>query len=319
MRVDLKNDIIFKAVFGKEKSKNVLTHLINAVLIDSGFSPISEVILKNPVLPGDTSWTKSSELDILALDESGKQYNVEMQIAPKINYENRSLYYWAKLYASQMKKGEEYKKLRPVICINFIDFVLNNKESFFHRCFMVLDKDNNDVALSDDLQIHFIELDKLEKNESKLTIWVQLLKLATETSTEENMKYIFERDPATKEAFDMYKDVLLDDMEWFRQISREKHEHDVASFKGAQEEIRAAARAAGLQEGREQGLEEGREEGREQGREQGREEGREQGLEQGSRTKAIEIAKSLLLMELSVDKVSQVTGLSEKEVRLLKK
>ena len=36
----------------------------------------------------------------------------------------RSLFYWAKLYASQLNKGRSYKELCPVITINILGFNL---------------------------------------------------------------------------------------------------------------------------------------------------------------------------------------------------
>ncbi|MBN2526144.1 MAG: PD-(D/E)XK nuclease family transposase [Deltaproteobacteria bacterium] len=39
-------------------------------------------------------------------------------------FTNRSLYYWAKTYISQMGTGDGYHRLNPVICINVLDFVL---------------------------------------------------------------------------------------------------------------------------------------------------------------------------------------------------
>ena len=51
--------------------------------------------------------------------------------------------------------------------------------------------------------------------------------------------------------------------------------------------------------------------------EKGRAEGREEGRAEGERAKAIEIAKQLLAMHLSVDSITKATGLSEAELSLL--
>ena len=49
---------------------------------------------------------------------------MEIQSIGSREFIQRSLYYWSKLYASQLKEGHEYKKLNPVICINLLDFIL---------------------------------------------------------------------------------------------------------------------------------------------------------------------------------------------------
>ena len=68
----------------------------------------------------------------------------------------------------------------------------------------------------------------------------------------------------------------------------------------------ADAIAVNRREGREEGLEEGREEGLVEGLERGREEGLEEGR--------VEIAKNLKAAGISLDIVSQATGLSLEEI-----
>ena len=72
-----------------------------------------------------------------------------------------------------------------------------------------------------------------------------------------------------------------------------------------------------LQE-REEGRQEGREEGRQEGRQEGMEQGRKQGMEQGGKNKALEIALNLLSRNMPLFDISQITGLSEKEIQQLK-
>ena len=58
----------------------------------------------------------------------------------------------------------------------------------------------------------------------------------------------------------------------------------------------------------------GKEEGRAEGKEEGRAEGRAEGMSQRS----LEIARNLLSLGLSVDQITQATGLTEEEIELLK-
>ena len=51
---------------------------------------------------------------------------------------------------------------------------------------------------------------------------------------------------------------------------------------------------------------------------EGREEGREEGLAEGEAKKPLEIAKKMLEMGLSVEQITEATGLSEEEVLKLK-
>ena len=58
----------------------------------------------------------------------------------------------------------------------------------------------------------------------------------------------------------------------------------------------------------------GKEEGRAEGKEEGRAEGRAEGMSQRS----LEIARNLLSLGLPVNQITQATGLTEKEIELLK-
>ncbi len=58
--------------------------------------------------------------------------------------------------------------------------------------------------------------------------------------------------------------------------------------------------------------------GREEGREEGKKEGIEQGMEQGRKEKAIEMAKSLLILKIDIEKILAVTGLTVDEVEKIK-
>jgi predicted transposase/invertase (TIGR01784 family) len=62
--------------------------------------------------------SKESVLDVKAQDESGRIFDVEIQVISSPYYTKRSLYYWAKVYESQLKESELYSTLNPVICIN---------------------------------------------------------------------------------------------------------------------------------------------------------------------------------------------------------
>ncbi|MEE0340210.1 MAG: hypothetical protein UD286_02665 [Bacteroidales bacterium] len=57
---------------------------------------------------------------------------------------------------------------------------------------------------------------------------------------------------------------------------------------------------------------------KEKGLAEGRKEGREEGLAEGEAKKSLEIAKKMLEMGLSVEQITEATGLSEEKVLKLK-
>ena len=64
-----------------------------------------------------------------------------------------------------------------------------------------------------------------------------------------------------------------------------------------------------------QAMKKGREEGRQEGLQTGREEGREEGLEKGRQA----IALNMLQKKLDISLIAEVTGLTEKEIKNLRK
>ena len=68
----------------------------------------------------------------------------------------RSLYYLAKLYSSQLQRGDEYNKLCPVITINILDFNLFY-DNTCDRSFVLKNTKTNEEYLRM-IEMHFVEL-----------------------------------------------------------------------------------------------------------------------------------------------------------------
>ncbi len=150
------SDIVVKYLFGREETKDILLSFINAVMEDSGLELIKSVELKNPFNIQDFSGDKLSILDVKAVDESGRIVDIEIQSRGDRSFANRSLYYWSKLYSSQIMESETYKKLKPVCCINLLNFQLFDDIEKFHSCYVLKEKDESDKVLTDHLILHFI-------------------------------------------------------------------------------------------------------------------------------------------------------------------
>ena len=68
----------------------------------------------------------------------------------------------------KLEEGVFYDKLYPVICINIIDFELFKETGRYHLCFMLRERNNPELYLTDHLVMHFLELPKLTNyNEEK--------------------------------------------------------------------------------------------------------------------------------------------------------
>jgi predicted transposase/invertase (TIGR01784 family) len=94
----------------------------------------------------------------------------------------------------------------------------------------------------------------------------------------------------------------------FSEDKRIQYEKDMYDEKRLNGEM-SAARRIGYENGHKEGLKNGHEEGLKQGLEQGRRQGLEQGLEQGREQAKIEMAKNLKALGVSLDIISQSTGI----------
>ncbi|OHD14448.1 MAG: hypothetical protein A2086_09000 [Spirochaetes bacterium GWD1_27_9] len=172
------SDIFFKYLFGREETKDLLISFINAVFEEKKLFKIQTVEIKNPFNIKKFILEKESILDIKGEDEKKRKYDIEVQSTGNEYFKNRSLYYWSKLYSSQILEGEDYKILQPAICIDVLEFDLFDKLEDYHNSFMIIEKDNREFALTDHLIINFIELKKFNKKKivTKLDKWLYFFK-----------------------------------------------------------------------------------------------------------------------------------------------
>jgi predicted transposase/invertase (TIGR01784 family) len=156
--LDPKNDFVFKRLFAG--APHLLADLINAVR--SGEAPVEVVEVLNPRIDPAELTGKFIVLDVLARDDTGRLFNIEMQVRRHADWPLRSAYYLARTLANQLMGGEEYGELKPVIGIHLMDFELFAQEQA-HWCFELRDRHHSAVLLTSSLQLHLIELPKADR------------------------------------------------------------------------------------------------------------------------------------------------------------
>lgn len=156
--LDPKNDFVFKRLFGS--APHLLADLINAVR--SGEAPVQVVEVLNPrIEPAELSG-KFIVLDVLARDDAGRLFNIEMQVRRHADWPLRSAYYLARTLANQLQGGDAYAELQPVIGIHLMDFELFVQDQAHWR-FELRDHRHTEVVLTSSLQLHLIELPKADR------------------------------------------------------------------------------------------------------------------------------------------------------------
>jgi predicted transposase/invertase (TIGR01784 family) len=256
LNIDPKVDYAFKHLFGRDVNRPLLIDVIDSVLRPAAGYRIRDLDLLNPFNPKEAFDDKLSILDIKARDQSGRQFNVEMQMLAFRYYEKRILYYWSRLHQQQLHEGQDYLELKPTISISFLDHVLFPEVPDYHLRFRLLEESRH-FPFTPDLELHILELPKFTKSaeqlEGTLEIWLYFLRHAEKMDTEALPAAL--RQPLIVRAFEELKVLTQNDIERERYEARRK----------AQLDYNTGLKVAHL-EGREEGRLEGRQEGEKHGK-----------------------------------------------------
>lgn len=276
------NDVVFRKIFGEEVDKRLLIGFLNAILT----TKVNDIELRDDKLQRDSTKDKQGILDLKATLDNGEKVNIEVQQLNQYNMTKRTLFYWAKLYVENFKVKSDYSQLTKTITINILGFSLVGKESFHSRYHVY--EDETKERLSDDLEIHFLELSKFKKEmkdlQNPLHRWLLFL---MEDGKSKALEEIVMIDNLIKEAEEKLERLGADPKTRQLYESREKQLRDELNRLNG-------AKAEGIAIGEEKGKEEGKYENK------------------------IETAKKLISKGMSTVDISDVTGLTEEEINRLK-
>jgi predicted transposase/invertase (TIGR01784 family) len=280
--INPKNDFAFKKIFGSKNSQDILISFLNAILYQER-SIIQEVEILDPYQAPRIQGIKDSYLDVKATITGNKTVIIEMQVLNVLGFEKRVLYNAAKAFSIQLKVGEDYNLLNPVIALTITDFIMFEEIEKVISCYRLKEKDDL-TDYSDDIELFFVELPKFKKELEQLETvtdkWLYFLKNAQKLAQiPPNMAEI----SPIRHAFAVARQSKLSKKELEAIEKREIFLHD----------SRNAILKARL-------------------------EGKREGLETGRKEKALEIARSLLDV-LSPETISQKTGLTLQEIENLSK
>lgn len=282
--INPKTDFAFKKIFGSPQNKDILISFLNALLYE-GTTTIRDLQLLDPYQAPPLKGVKESFLDVKASLSNGKTVIIEMQVLNVLGFKKRVLYNAAKALSIQLDVGDDYNLLNPVIALTITDFeMFEDSDKVVSRYRL---KERDDLTdYSDDIELVFAELPKFRKSIEELDSltdkWLYFLKEAN------HLEAVPERlgeEPAIQNAFEVARHSRLtrDELETLNRQSMFIHDS------------RNAVRL-GVQQGIEQGV--------------------QQGIEQGKKEAQMEIARSLR-SQLSIEQISQTTGLTISEIESL--
>ncbi|MDD2482340.1 MAG: Rpn family recombination-promoting nuclease/putative transposase [Lutispora sp.] len=246
------SDIVFKALFGREekKSKIILIDFLNSILALEREEKITEIIHLNPFNIKEYKGDKGSIFDIKIKTRKEERINIEIQINNVDDFRKRSLYYWSKMYSQTIKESESYTALKKSIVINIMDFDIIKETDRYHTEYKILEKIER-FPLIDDLEIHYIELQKFQPKKDveemeAIELWLSFIKKAGK----EEIGKLIKRKEELSIAMEMLKKISADEELREKYASQEKARLDaISSIKFAE--------MKGMEKGIEKGIERG--------------------------------------------------------------
>jgi len=263
-----KVDIIFKLLFGDERSIEILTDFLKAIL-DLPDNELEEVSIVDPHLLREHNGDKLGILDVKVKTRSKKVIDIEIQVKLKPHFVERVIFYQSKMITEQVGAGNDFSNIQRVISIiitdeNLIEEYEAGKGKYHHRI-IFCDPDTG-YRFTDIKEINILELKKLPKTDDGTNLWGWMKFLSAESKEELNM------------------------------LVADKPQTKIGRAVARLEELSQDERARMLYESRQM---------------------MEWDIELGKKGVAVNIAKNLLSMDMSVADVSSATGLSIQEIETL--
>ena len=91
---------------------------------------IKSVRIINPFLWKRYKKEKLGILDIQLIMNDNAKINIEIQLKNQPRWKERTVFYLAKMYTADLRRGEAYKKLKKCVAITILDFELDNRKEY---------------------------------------------------------------------------------------------------------------------------------------------------------------------------------------------
>ena len=201
-----KIDVVFHSLF-RVGNENITKAIISAVTKEK----INKIDLNND------RHILGKYLDLRATLDNGTICNIEVQLADNKDTAERFLYYWSRIYSSQLVKGDDYAKINKVIGIIILDYEFEKTrevESLSTKWKIKEVSTGKEIQLTDVFELYIIEIPKSkrilkEDANNKLAQWMLFLNDPNEKEVSKIMNRNKEIEEAMNELEEMSKDEEL--------------------------------------------------------------------------------------------------------------
>ena len=315
---DLLDDDVFKLVFGRESTKDVMIEFLNQMITDRNIVDLE--FLDKEMHPVERD-QKGSVYDMFCKTDDGSRIIVEVQRRKQPFYPERAIYYSTFQIQRQVDAGAEYYDFLPVYVVNILNFTMdgNTADSEVKSVYRLYNERTHSL-LTDRVTFIFLELGKFNKTLAELDGNV----LDGMCFCFKNMTTLAERPDILRhkvfeKIFEVTELLNMDNVTRYKILGNMTTERDLRNqmryaIETATAEGLAKGMEQGLAKGMEQGIAEGRAKGEAEGRAKGEAEGRAEGRAEGERAKACEIAAKLMAAGMSKEEAAEFVGIEEGEI-----
>ena len=158
---DLLDDEVFKLVFGRESTKDVMIEFLNQVITDRKIVDLEFIDKEMHPIERDA---KGTVYDMFCKTDDGSRIIVEVQRRKQPFYPERALYYSTFQIQRQVESGAEYYDFLPVYIVSILNFRMDNtSENTNVKSVYRIYEETTHRLLTNRITFIFLELEKFQK------------------------------------------------------------------------------------------------------------------------------------------------------------
>lgn len=190
---------------------------------------VASVEITNPVILGETVTDKEFRLDINVILNNQTLINLEMQIANRLNWRDRSVMYLCRSF-DQLNHGQDYGTAKPAVHIGFLDYTLFQERPEFYASYKLINVKTHQ-KYCDNLTLNVLDLSRIdlateEDKQYHIQEWAMLFK----ATTWEEIKMLAAKDEYLQEAAETIFQLSADELMRKRCRDREEYYQDLRNY-----------------------------------------------------------------------------------------
>lgn len=245
-------DLVFKLLL--VRGQELLRSMLEAVLAE----PIDDLSVVDPSIPGELAADKTIVIDVRVVFNGGRRAIVEMQVRANGDLESRLVFYTARDFSDQARRGQHYDSLTSTITIVWLVQPLFPELHQLHSVFELRERSTHQ-PFSQDLALHVLQLSEISTEtpltrtlaEHRLAFWARFLTARTATERAQ----LAQEDPIMALATRTLERLSADP-----DLVRQAEERELSLY--FYQSSLARAKHEGLLEGEKKGLLDGKHEGK---------------------------------------------------------